>query len=116
MKVQKVLVTGGAGFIGSRLVRELLQSGYSVHVLDNLSVGKRENVPQAFHGAAEHHFQHHAERERFFGAAKLVAGITLLSRLAGLARDLVQAWIFGARFTNDAFNTAFAMRVSSAVA
>jgi putative peptidoglycan lipid II flippase len=51
----------------------------------------------------------HAERERFFGAAKLVAGITLLSRFAGLARDLVQSWIFGAKFTNDAFNTAFAM-------
>ena len=51
----------------------------------------------------------HTERERFFGAAKLVAGITLLSRFAGLARDLVQAWIFGAKLTNDAFNTAFAM-------
>ena len=47
MKIQRVLVTGGAGFIGSRLVGELLQSGYSVHVLDNLSVGKRENVPAA---------------------------------------------------------------------
>jgi len=51
----------------------------------------------------------HAERERFFGAAKLVAGITLLSRFTGLARDLVQSWIFGAKLTNDAFNTAFAM-------
>jgi len=53
--------------------------------------------------------QRHAERERFFGAAKLVAGITLLSRFTGLARDLVQSWMFGAKITNDAFNTAFAM-------
>ena len=58
--------------------------------------------------AADGH-ERHAERERFFGAAKLVAAITLLSRFAGLARDLVQAWMFGAKFTNDAFNTAFAM-------
>jgi UDP-glucose 4-epimerase len=38
-------VTGGAGFIGSHLVRSLLERGTDVRVLDNLSVGKRENVP-----------------------------------------------------------------------
>jgi UDP-glucose 4-epimerase len=38
-------VTGGAGFIGSHLVRALLDRGIEVKVLDNLSVGRRENVP-----------------------------------------------------------------------
>lgn len=41
----RVLVTGGAGFIGSHLAEALLHQGHDVMVLDDLSRGKRENVP-----------------------------------------------------------------------
>ncbi len=40
----KVLVTGGAGFIGSNLVSRLIENGHSVIVFDNLSSGKLENL------------------------------------------------------------------------
>lgn len=40
----KVLITGGAGFIGSNVADLLIKEGHSVVVLDNLSQGKRENV------------------------------------------------------------------------
>lgn len=46
--MQKVIVTGGAGFIGSYIVHALVERGYDVHIIDNLSASKKENAhPQA---------------------------------------------------------------------
>ena len=44
---ERVLVTGGAGFIGSHVADRYLEAGYEVTVLDDLSSGRRENVPAA---------------------------------------------------------------------
>jgi UDP-glucose 4-epimerase len=46
MKNELILVTGGAGFIGSHLCEGLLGEGYQVRVLDDLSVGSIENIPR----------------------------------------------------------------------
>ena len=41
----RYLVTGGCGFIGSHLIERLLAAGHEVRVLDDLSTGKRGNLP-----------------------------------------------------------------------
>lgn len=41
----KVLITGGAGFIGSHIVEACLAAGHEVVVIDDLSSGKKENLP-----------------------------------------------------------------------
>jgi nucleoside-diphosphate-sugar epimerase len=44
--MNRYIVTGGAGFIGSALVRALLAEGHSVHVVDNLSTGNLHNLDE----------------------------------------------------------------------
>jgi hypothetical protein len=43
-KQLRVLVSGGAGFVGSHLVDYLMKNGHIVYVLDNLYTGRRENI------------------------------------------------------------------------
>jgi UDP-glucose 4-epimerase len=46
MKNKRVLITGGAGFIGSNLAEELVRKGSDVVILDDLSTGKEENIKE----------------------------------------------------------------------
>lgn len=49
----KILVTGGAGFIASHVADALIDNGHEIHIIDDLSGGRRENVPDGatFHEA-----------------------------------------------------------------
>ncbi len=42
----RILVTGGAGFVGSNLVDKLMMAGHDVVVLDNMFTGRKKNVAQ----------------------------------------------------------------------
>ena len=62
----RTMVTGGAGFIGSHLVDELLRRGDDVHVLDNLSTGSRDNLDSG----AELHFADIRDPDQVFELAR----------------------------------------------
>ncbi|KPK52715.1 MAG: NAD-dependent dehydratase, partial [Thiotrichales bacterium SG8_50] len=76
----KLLVTGGAGFIGSHLIERLLIGGSGVRVLDNLSTGKRANLPA--HGAIEFVEGDIRDRQTVDAA---VAGVDVIVHLAAVA-------------------------------
>ncbi len=72
--MQKVLVTGGAGFIGSHLAEELVRRGYQTIILDDLSTGKMENIQELLK----------AEKAEFVGGS--VTDLKLVTRLLRNAR------------------------------
>ena len=79
MKYKNILVTGGAGFIGSHLTRRLLDEGCRVTVIDDLSEGKWENLP------------HHPNLIKHKGSildnvSNLVAGKDVIFHLAAIPR------------------------------
>ena len=46
--MKRILITGGAGFLGSHLTERLLDEGNQVYVLDNFCTGRRENIAKFF--------------------------------------------------------------------
>ena len=69
MSKTPVLVTGGAGYIGSHAVLALLDNGWSVAVIDDLSNGVREAVPDGVP------FYHGSVAERVPPSSSLVAAV-----------------------------------------
>ncbi|MCR4407333.1 MAG: GDP-mannose 4,6-dehydratase [Anaerolineae bacterium] len=65
----RILVTGGAGYIGSNLVDRLMADGHQVYVVDNLSTGKITNI------------QHHLGSERFHFVNDSILNTTTMERL-----------------------------------
>jgi UDP-glucose 4-epimerase len=65
----RILVTGGAGFIGSNLADTLMEQGHEVTIIDNLSVGKASNI------------EHHLSSERFHFVNDSILNVGTLERL-----------------------------------
>jgi UDP-glucose 4-epimerase len=78
--MKKVIVTGGAGFLGSTLVPELIKSGYEVHVIDDLSAGKKERVPKEA-TLYEVDIRNEAALDRAFAAVGDIYGVFHLAAL-----------------------------------
>ena len=76
---EKVVVVGGAGFIGSHLTDALIERGFEVHVIDNLSGGKSENLnPKAVF--------HHADIRDLAAIRPIIRGAAQVFHLAALPR------------------------------
>lgn len=78
--MSKVIVTGGAGFIGSHLVDRLVDAGHEVLVIDNLSTGKKENLnPKAKFIEAD--IADYDSIKDYFSGADVVFHLAALARI-----------------------------------
>ena len=86
----KILITGGAGYIGSHLADALMTQGHEVYVVDNLSTGKIDNI------------RHHLGNERFHFVNDSILNETLMDRIISRV-DLIYhlAAVVGVRHVID---------------
>jgi UDP-glucose 4-epimerase len=79
--MSRTIVTGGAGFIGSSLVRALLAQGERVHVIDNLSTGNLDNLEEV----ADQITVHEYDISNYDRIAPVIAGAKRIFHLAAVA-------------------------------
>ena len=77
----KVLITGGAGFIGSFLAHKLVKLGRDVTIVDNLSMGRKENIDDIDvtfyqHDVCDHQFMHELLTKREFDYIYYLAAVS----------------------------------------
>ena len=86
----RILVTGGAGFIGSNLVDVLMKQGHEITIIDNLSVGKASNI------------EHHLDSDRFHFVNDSILNVGTLERLVRQA-DMIYhlAAVVGPKYVVD---------------
>jgi nucleoside-diphosphate-sugar epimerase len=80
--MEKVVVTGGAGFLGSHLTPALLEAGYEVHVVDSLVAGSKEHMPDEAHL----HILDIRDKEKLAKLYADLGNVTYVFHLAALPR------------------------------
>ena len=110
---ETILVTGGAGFIGSHLVKELVKSGFSVRLLDNLSNGSLENIREVL-GSIEFIKGDIRDKNVVEGALKGVDAVVHLAALIDVAESVEKPELYLEVNVNGTFNVTRASRKVSA--
>jgi dTDP-L-rhamnose 4-epimerase len=83
-----ILVTGGAGFIGARVVRHLCDDGHEVRVVDRLHPGAHDGVPDGLDPRAEHRWADLADPDVAAAAVLGVDAVCHQAAMVGLGVDL----------------------------
>lgn len=89
----KILITGGAGFIGSHLTDELISRNYEVHILDNLSEqvhGKNAEIPNYLHPEAHFIQGDIRNREDVAKAVKDMDAVFHLAAMVGVGQSMYE--------------------------
>jgi UDP-glucose 4-epimerase len=104
--MDNILVTGGAGFIGSHLVKALVEQGYSVSIIDNLSRGNRQNIKKSLQSVEliESDIQDEEILEYSIKKADMVFHLSALSRVLPCINDP------GLCFRNNIYGTELVTR------
>lgn len=88
----KILVTGGAGFIGSHLVDRLVEENHQIIVLDNLYRGRLENIQRHLQAQTIHFYQsdirNYDEIEKHFKNVEAVFHLAAQSNVMGAVQDV----------------------------
>ncbi|MGQ9466707.1 MAG: NAD-dependent epimerase/dehydratase family protein [Anaerolineae bacterium] len=116
----RILVTGGAGFIGSHLVDALMEEGHEVTVIDNLSTGKITNVAHHL-GDDRFHFVNDsilnaATLEQLVRQADLIFHLAAVVGVKYVVEDPLQAIIVNVRGTENVLELAFKYWVRTVIA
>ena len=81
MRNLRIMITGGAGFIGSELVRQLAEDGSRILIVDSLTNGKRENLEDVLGECVESHVEDIRDVARM---DTLMRGVDIVYHLACL--------------------------------